>query len=53
MKRILPSPALTWLPQRTPYSERFRDVYRSREGGLAETRHVFLDGCGLPASAPG
>jgi len=48
MKRILPSPALTWLPQRTPYSERFRDVYRSREGGLAETRHVFLDGCGLP-----
>ena len=44
----LPSPQLTWLPQHTPYSERFGDVYRSRTGGLAESRAVFLDGCGLP-----
>jgi tRNA 5-methylaminomethyl-2-thiouridine biosynthesis bifunctional protein len=48
MKRALPSPMLTWLPHRQPYSERFGDVYRSREGGLAESRHVFLAGCGLP-----
>ncbi len=48
MKRALPSPALTWLPHRQPYSERFGDVYRSQSGGLAETRHVFLEGCGLP-----
>jgi tRNA 5-methylaminomethyl-2-thiouridine biosynthesis bifunctional protein len=48
MKRALPSPALTWLPHRVAYSERFGDVYRSKEGALAETRHVFLSGCGLP-----
>ncbi|MSO98681.1 MAG: bifunctional tRNA (5-methylaminomethyl-2-thiouridine)(34)-methyltransferase MnmD/FAD-dependent 5-carboxymethylaminomethyl-2-thiouridine(34) oxidoreductase MnmC [Rhodospirillaceae bacterium] len=48
MKRSLPSPGLSWLPHRTPFSERFGDVYRSRESGLAEIRHVFLDGCGLP-----
>jgi tRNA 5-methylaminomethyl-2-thiouridine biosynthesis bifunctional protein len=48
MTNALPSPTLTWLPQRVPYSERFGDVYRSREGAVAETRHVFLAGCGLP-----
>ncbi len=48
MKPALPSPELTWLPHRQPYSDRFKDVYRSREGALAEARHVFLDGCGLP-----
>lgn len=31
-----------------PRSERFDDVYFSVEDGLAETRHVFLDGNGLP-----
>ena len=31
-----------------PRSRRFSDVYFSREGGLAETRVVFLGGCGLP-----
>jgi len=31
-----------------PRSRRFGDVYFSREGGLAETRAVFLAGCGLP-----
>jgi tRNA 5-methylaminomethyl-2-thiouridine biosynthesis bifunctional protein len=31
-----------------PYSQRFGDVYRSREGALLETKYVFLDGCGLP-----
>ncbi len=31
-----------------PRSEMFDDVYFSAEDGLAETRHVFLDGNGLP-----
>ncbi|PKP84347.1 MAG: FAD-dependent oxidoreductase [Alphaproteobacteria bacterium HGW-Alphaproteobacteria-2] len=31
-----------------PVSRRFGDPYFSLEGGLAETRHVFLDGNGLP-----
>src|SRR5580704_6202638 len=31
-----------------PRSRRYGDVYFSREGGLAESRAVFLDGCGLP-----
>jgi len=31
-----------------PVSTRFDDVYFSREGGLAETAHVFLAGAGLP-----
>jgi len=31
-----------------PRSKEFDDVYFSAEDGLAETRHVFLSGCGLP-----
>ncbi len=31
-----------------PVSDRFDDPFYSLENGLAETRHVFLDGCGLP-----
>jgi tRNA 5-methylaminomethyl-2-thiouridine biosynthesis bifunctional protein len=31
-----------------PRSRRFGDVYFSRDGGLAESRTVFLAGCGLP-----
>ncbi len=34
---------------RVPVSLRFADPYYSLENGLAETRHVFLDGNGLPA----
>ncbi|MCB1555694.1 MAG: bifunctional tRNA (5-methylaminomethyl-2-thiouridine)(34)-methyltransferase MnmD/FAD-dependent 5-carboxymethylaminomethyl-2-thiouridine(34) oxidoreductase MnmC [Alphaproteobacteria bacterium] len=34
----------------TLYSARFDDVYFSRDGGLAETRHVFLAGNDLPAA---
>jgi tRNA 5-methylaminomethyl-2-thiouridine biosynthesis bifunctional protein len=37
-----------WLPDGTPRSPRFDDVYRSRSGGLEQARHVFLRGCGLP-----
>ena len=32
----------------TPYSEEYRDVYHSAEGGPAQARHVFLAGNGLP-----
>jgi tRNA 5-methylaminomethyl-2-thiouridine biosynthesis bifunctional protein len=42
------SPQLTWTEDGEPRSGRFGDVYFSRDDGLAETRAVFLDGCGLP-----
>ncbi|HYD96328.1 MAG TPA: bifunctional tRNA (5-methylaminomethyl-2-thiouridine)(34)-methyltransferase MnmD/FAD-dependent 5-carboxymethylaminomethyl-2-thiouridine(34) oxidoreductase MnmC [Noviherbaspirillum sp.] len=32
-----------------PYAEAFGDVYHSADGGLAQARHVFLGGNGLPA----
>jgi len=33
---------LSWSEDGQPFSTRFDDVYFSRESGLAETRHVFL-----------
>lgn len=42
------SPRLLWTDDGEPRSGRFDDVYFSREDGLAETRAVFLTGCGLP-----
>ena len=42
------SPRLLWTDDGAPQSGRFGDVYFSREDGLAETRAVFLTGCGLP-----
>ena len=36
-----------------PRSPRFGDTYFSAEDGLAETRAVFLDGCGLPMAWAG
>ena len=45
---------LTWRCDVIPVSTRFDDPYFSLGGGLAETRHVFLGGNGLPARfAPG
>jgi len=41
-------PQLFWTEADEPRSGRFGDVYFSAEDGLAETRAVFLDGCGLP-----
>ncbi len=38
---------LDWTPA-GPRSRRFDDVYFSAEDGLAESRAVFLQGCGLP-----
>lgn len=39
---------LDWRDETIPVSRRFDDPYFSITGGLAETRHVFLDGNGLP-----
>ncbi|WP_332654657.1 FAD-dependent 5-carboxymethylaminomethyl-2-thiouridine(34) oxidoreductase MnmC [Brevundimonas sp.] len=42
------SPRLLWTEDGAPRSGRFDDIYFSREDGLAESRAVFLAGCGLP-----
>lgn len=42
------SPRLTWSEDGAPQSGRFGDVYFSKDDGLAESRAVFLAGCGLP-----
>jgi tRNA 5-methylaminomethyl-2-thiouridine biosynthesis bifunctional protein len=39
---------LDWGPDGQPRSRLFGDVYFSKEDGLAESRAVFLQGCGLP-----
>ena len=38
-----------WHADGTPYSRHFGDVYYSRQSGLEESRHVFLQGNDLPA----
>ncbi len=43
------SPELTWREGDVPVADRFDDPYFSLQNGLAETRHVFLAGNGLPA----
>ena len=43
-----PAAELDWSRPGTPVAERFGDIYFSTDGGLAETRAVFLGGCGLP-----
>ncbi len=40
---------LSWRPGSVPVSIQFDDPYFSLENGLAETRHVFLQGNDLPA----
>lgn len=40
---------LEWRDGQVPVSLRFDDPYFSLDNGLAETRHVFLDGNDLPA----
>ncbi len=35
---------LSWQADGTPFSQRYGDVYFSSEDGLAESRHVFLQG---------
>jgi len=33
-----------------PYSTAYGDIYHSADGGAGQARHVFLQGCGLPAA---
>ena len=40
--------SLAWRAEGVPVSTRFDDPYYSLEDGLAETRHVFLEGNDLP-----
>jgi len=44
---------VVWDDDGTPRSARFQDIYRSEAGGLNQARHVFLQGCGLPAAWAG
>ncbi|MDO9223634.1 MAG: tRNA (5-methylaminomethyl-2-thiouridine)(34)-methyltransferase MnmD [Caulobacter sp.] len=46
-------PDLAWGEDGLPRSGRFGDVYFSSDDGLAETRAVFLAGCGLPEAWAG
>jgi tRNA 5-methylaminomethyl-2-thiouridine biosynthesis bifunctional protein len=46
-------PDLQWTEAGEPRSGRFGDVYFSAEDGLAESRAVFLAGCGLPEAWSG
>ena len=46
--RLPPRPDLQWKEDGTPVDPRVDDVYYSVQDGLAETRAVFLAGCGLP-----
>jgi tRNA 5-methylaminomethyl-2-thiouridine biosynthesis bifunctional protein len=44
-----PAPAdIDWTDGGPPRSQRYGDIYFSRDDGLAECRAVFLGGCGLP-----
>ncbi len=43
-----PPARLNWSDNGEPIAQDFDDIYFSVDGGLAETRAVFLDGCGLP-----
>lgn len=47
------SPRLIWAEDGSPRSGRFDDVYFSKQDGLAESRAVFLTGCGLPQAWAG
>lgn len=43
-----PPAKLDWSRHGTPAATEFGDIYFSTDGGLDETRAVFLEGCGLP-----
>ena len=44
----LPTATLSRSADGVPYSGQFGDVYHASQGGLAQSRHVFLGGNGLP-----
>lgn len=45
--------AVDWRADGVPRSARFDDIYHTETGALAQARHVFLAGCGLPAAWAG
>ena len=45
---LCPAPNLDWSRPGTPASDEFGDIYFSVDGGLEETRAVYLQACGLP-----
>ncbi|WGM29988.1 FAD-dependent 5-carboxymethylaminomethyl-2-thiouridine(34) oxidoreductase MnmC [Brevundimonas sp. NIBR11] len=47
------NPQLVWTEAGEPRSGRYGDVYFSAQDGLAESRTVFLAGCGLPEAWAG
>ncbi len=53
MARLLTYPEIDWRADGTPVARAFGDVYFSASDGLAETRAVFLKGCGLPEAWAG
>ncbi|MFN3314191.1 MAG: FAD-dependent 5-carboxymethylaminomethyl-2-thiouridine(34) oxidoreductase MnmC [Hyphomonas sp.] len=53
MARLLTHPEIDWREDGTPVARAFGDVYFSTGDGLAETRTVFLKGCGLPEAWAG
>ncbi|HLX23389.1 MAG TPA: bifunctional tRNA (5-methylaminomethyl-2-thiouridine)(34)-methyltransferase MnmD/FAD-dependent 5-carboxymethylaminomethyl-2-thiouridine(34) oxidoreductase MnmC [Usitatibacter sp.] len=44
----LPCARIERTPDGTPFSSEYQDIYHSERGGLAQARHVFLAGNGLP-----
>lgn len=44
---------VAWRSDGVPRSERFDDIYHTETGALAQSRHVFLGGCGLPEAWSG
>ena len=45
---LCPAPNLDWSRPAAPASHKFGDIYFSVEGGLEETRAVYLKACSLP-----
>ena len=53
MARLPPPAQLAWSEDGAPRAPTMNDVYFSKDGGLEETRAVFLAGCGLPEAWAG
>ncbi|WP_421933231.1 tRNA (5-methylaminomethyl-2-thiouridine)(34)-methyltransferase MnmD [Phenylobacterium sp.] len=53
MSDAVPPSPLVWADDGQPRSRLYGDVYFSTEDGLAESRAVFLAGCGLPEAWAG
>ena len=43
-------PAILEFKDDVPYSAAYGDIYHSADGGAGQARHVFIQGCGLPAA---